>query len=439
MIPWNALHSRFNKLKLHNNKFAISTMGLIVIVLIIYFVFSVGSNNNIPLYKIKRANFLISITESGELRAKNSISITAPRVRGNLKIVYLISEGTFVKPGDIVCKFDPSEILSSLKDAQTRLELTLMDKEKLKANQNASLAQMESQLKSAELSFELSLMKLDQLKFEATAVQQQAKLEHEKNKIGFEQTKQEYKSRLSINKSDVERMDVEIRQKRDEITKVQRDLELLTLKATSEGIVVYSNNFSNQGRKYSIGDTPWAGAEIITLPDLSSMESRTFINEVDISNIKVGQKVIVRLDAYNDSSFFGTISSVSSIGKNKDMTSNIKVFEVIVSMDNSSSILRPGMTTINKVIVKQRTKVLYIPQEAVFRNNDANIVFIKHGSGFSERIIQLGEKNEDYIVVTNGLSDSDEIALLNPNAEIKTNTNDESINSTEAYSIGKSK
>ena len=169
------------------------------------------------------------------------------------------------------------------------------------------------------------------------------------------------------------------------------------------------------------------------------MESRTFINEVDISNIKVGQKVIVRLDAYNDSSFFGTISSVSSIGKNKDMTSNIKVFEVIVSMDNSSSILRPGMTTINKVIVKQRTKVLYIPQEAVFRNNDANIVFIKHGSGFSERIIQLGEKNEDYIVVTNGLSDSDEIALLNPNAEIKTNTNDESINSTEAYSIGKSK
>ena len=391
---------------------------LILLLILVAVISSVASEDlNIPTYKVKRDKFLVTITESGEIRAKNSISISAPRIRGNLKIVYLIPEGTVVKPGDVVCRFDPSEAVAALKDAEAKLEISLSDKEKLIANHKATIAQAQSQLKSAELSFELSKLKLDQVKFEAEATQQQAKLEHEKNRLSFEQTKQEAASKEIINKSEMDKMDVEIKQRRADLDKAQKDLEQLTLTAPAGGLVVYGTNWSNNGRKFAIGDTPWGGAQIATLPDLSAMESVTNINEVDVSKIKKDQNTVVKLDAFQDSTFHGTVTSIASMGRNKDQESNIKVFEVLVSIKEQSEILRPGMTTSNKIIISEIPDKLFIPQEAVFDKEGKKIAYVKNGSGFDEAEITLGEKGEDYIIVEKGLKQGDEVALLDPTLE----------------------
>ncbi|MCF8356311.1 MAG: HlyD family secretion protein, partial [Melioribacteraceae bacterium] len=290
------IDEKINKLNLPSffkNKFLLG--GLMITALIAITLVSLGSfsssETDIPTYKVTRGNFLVSITESGEIRAKRSLNAAAPRIRGNLKIVFLIPEGTYVQPGEVVAKFDPTEALSKLKDAEAQLEIARSDMEKLAANHKAALAQAESQLKSAELSFELSKLKMEQIKFEAEVKQQEAKLEHQKNELSFMQTKQEYESKQIIQNSELDKMKVEIRQKETELERAQRDLEALTLTAPGEGLVVYADNWSNQGRKYSVGDTPWGGAVVIQLPDLSEMESVTNVNEVDVSKIKEGQKV----------------------------------------------------------------------------------------------------------------------------------------------------
>jgi len=422
----SSLDKKLEKLKLPKplkNKYVLGGILLLIIVLVIVFSTSLTkARTDIPTYKVLRNNFLVTITESGELRAKNSLSILAPRIRGNIKIVYLIPEGTYVKPGDIVCSFDPSEAIATFKGAEAALEIANSDREKLVANQMAAMAQMESQLKSAELSFELSKLKLDQVKFEAQAIQQQSKLEHEKNRLSYEQTKQEFQSKKIIHKSEMDMMVVQIKQRQNDLDKAQKDLDQLTLKAPSEGLVVYGSNWSNQGRKFAIGDSPWGGAEIATLPDLSSMESKTNINEVDVSKISNGKKVIVKLDAFQDSSFVGAVSDVASIGRNKDQESNIKVFEVLVSIKAHSEILKPGMTTSNKIIINEIPNVLFIPQEAVFEKDGKKIVYVKNGSGYDLREVELGEKGEDYIVVKKGVVSGDEIALLDPTIEPKNST-----------------
>jgi RND family efflux transporter MFP subunit len=421
-----SLDKKLEKLKLPKplkNKYVLGGALLLIIVLVIIFSATLTkARTDIPVYKVQRNNFLVTITESGELRAKNSLSILAPRIRGNIKIVYLIPEGTYVKPGDIVCSFDPSEAIATFKGAEAALEIANSDKEKLVANQMAAMAQMESQLKSAELSFELSKLKLDQVKFEAQAIQQQSKLEHEKNRLSFEQTKQEFQSKKIIHKSEMDMMIVQIKQRQNDLDKAQKDLDQLTLKAPSEGLVVYGSNWSNQGRKFAIGDSPWGGAEIATLPDLSSMESKTNINEVDVSKISNGKKVIVKLDAFQDSSFVGIVSDVASIGRNKDQESNIKVFEVLVSIKAHSEILKPGMTTSNKIIINEIPNVLFIPQEAVFEKDGKKIVYVKNGSGYDVHEVELGEKGEDYIVVKKGVASGDEVALLDPTIEPKNST-----------------
>lgn len=412
---------------LKNSKLLAGTLIFALVVLIVINAFFSTADSNVPTYKIVRNNFLVSVTESGELRATNSISISSPRIRGNLKIVYLVPEGTYVNAGDTVVRFDPTEAITNLKDAEAKLEIALSDKEKLIANQKSGMTRLDSDLKSAGLSFELSKLNVEQMKFEATVKQQESQLNHQRNELSYLKAKQDLESQKIIDQSEMNKTDIEVQQKRSDLERAKRDLEMLTLTAPTEGLVVYEVNWST-GRKVAIGDTPWSGMTLVSLPDLSTMESLTYVNEVDVSRVKKGLPVIVKLDAFQDSSFNAEISSVASLGKTKDNNSNIKVFEISVQIKSQSEILKPGMTTSNKIVISEIPKVIFVPQEAVFEKDGKKIVYVKNGSGFDEQVVEVGEKSENYIVIIKGLDVDEEIALRDPSLKL------DEINPSEAGS-----
>jgi len=415
--------------KIFRSKFSLPIIVLLAILLVLYLSTSSSIDSNIPTFTVKKDIFLVSITESGEISAKNSISISAPRVRGVLKIVQLVPEGEYIKAGEVVAKFDPTEALAKVKDVEAQLEISRSNKDKLLANHQSQIAQMESELKSAELSFELSKLSMEQMKFEAEAKRREAELQHKKNELNFQKIKQTFESNRIIQKSELENMNVEIRQKNNDLEKAKRDLDDLTLISSSEGLVVYGINWSNQGQRFQIGDQPWPGQGIVTLPDLSKMESRIFVNEVDISKVKLGQKVKVKLDAFQDSSFIGTIAKVAKLGKRKDNQSTIKVFDVFIDIEGTSEILKPGMTTSNKIIINEIDNKIFIPHEALFEVNSNFIVYRKNGSGFDEVQVSIGEKSDDFVVVEDGLVDGDVVSLVDIKKEnSKENaTNDSSV------------
>ena len=223
---------------------------------------------------------------------------------------------------------------------------------------------------------------------------------------------------ISIHESEMAKMDKEIEQQRLELEEEQRELASTTIKALTPGLVVYSQNWRNNGRKWAVGDDCWRGASIITLPDLSMMESLTYINEVDISKVRDSLVVEVKLDAFQDSTFTGSISQVASLGREKGDDSNLKVFEVVVSLRDSSDILKPGMTTSNRIIINEIPDVLFIPHESIFESEGNRFVFLQNGSSYDMQEVKVGEKSEDFIVITSGLQEGDVIALRDPNEDI---------------------
>ncbi len=417
-------------------KYSLSIIILIIVVLLFSFSKEPAIDSNIPTYTVKRDVFLLSILESGEIKAKNSISISAPRVRGSLKIVQLVPEGNYVKPGEVIAKFDPTEALSKLKDAESQLEISRSNKDKLLANHQSQMAQMKSDLKSSELSFELSKLNMEQMKFEAEAKRRETELQHKKNELNLEKTKQSLESTKIIQKSEMENMNVEIRQKISDLEKAQRDLDALTLTSDAEGLVVYGINWNNQGQKFQIGDQPWPGQGIISLPDLSIMESHTFVNEVDVSKVKVGQKVKVKLDAFQDTVFNGEVVNVARLGKQKDNQSTIKVFDVFVEIKGVSEILKPGMTASNNIIIEEIEDQLFIPHEALFEKDGEFFVYKKDGSSFDKEVVTIGKKSDDFVIIKSGLKAGDVVSLRDPNEEISNQKSDES-NSVQMPGNGK--
>ncbi len=411
------------------NKYFLIASAIIVVMIIIYSFTSFSTAPVlIPTYTVNEDDFLVTITESGEIRAKNSVPINAPRIRGSLKIIYLAPEGEIVRPGDVLVKFDPTEAIAKVNEEQAKLDIALSEKKKLVANHASAVSKMKSQLESAEISFELSKLKLEQIKYEAEATQQEQRLQFQKDEISYKQIKKEYESMLSIHESEMAKVNKEIEQQRLELQEEERELNSLTITAKTPGLVVYSKNWSNNGRKYAVGDDCWRGANIITLPDLSVMESLTYVNEVDISKVKNHLNVEVRLDAFQDSTFIGNISQVASLGREKGDDSNLKVFEVVVSLSDSSDILKPGMTTRNKIIINKIPDVLFVPHESVFQTEGRQFVFLQNGSSFDRQEVTVGDKSEDFIIITSGLKQGDVIALRDPNEELDLELQEENSN-----------
>ncbi|MGD8782303.1 MAG: efflux RND transporter periplasmic adaptor subunit [Ignavibacteria bacterium] len=399
---------------------------LLALVLLYFFIGTFSADySSIPLYRVKQDNFLISVTVSGELRAKRSIQINAPRIRGELKIIHLVQEGTFVERGDTLVIFDPTEELATLSDAESEIEIAKSELKKLTVDHESEIEKMKMQLRVAEISLELSELKLDQMKYEAEAKQQEQMLQHEQNKIDFEKTKKEYENLIETNKTELSKKLLEIEQAESKVDKARNDLEGLVIKAPSSGLVVYSPNFQNQGRKYSVGDTPWSRAQIMELPDLSEMESIVNVNEIDISKVQRNQKVKVSLDAYRDTVFNGVVTNVGAIGKKSSSDASINFFEVSVLISESSDLLKPGMTTINTIIVNEIPMTVYVPFETLFNEKNKYYVYVKNGDGFDKRFVEIGGRNDDYAEILTGLSKDEIVALRDPYREITIDGNEQ--------------
>jgi len=164
------------------------------------------------------------------------------------------------------------------------------------------------------------------------------------------------------------------------------------------------------------------------------MQVNTWVKEVDVEKVKVGNEVHVRLDALPGMVFHGAISSIGSLGHEREGDKNLKVFDITVEIEEEDSRLQPGMTAICHVIIETippRPKQeegeialpaasevaempLYIPLDAVFEKGGRTLVYRMEGGTPMEQEVTLGGSNENYVVVEEGLGPNDRVALRDP-------------------------
>ena len=141
------------------------------------------------------------------------------------------------------------------------------------------------------------------------------------------------------------------------------------------------------------------------------MISKVYVNEIEISKVVPGQKVIINVDAFPEKKYIGVVSTIANIGE-KLPNSDSKMFEVQVKVDGSDPSLRPSMTTGNKIIVRTYNDVVYIPAECVQTGSDS-IPFV-YGKNKTKELVVLGESNEKNIIVEKGLEPRDVIYVIPP-------------------------
>jgi RND family efflux transporter MFP subunit len=201
---------------------------------------------------------------------------------------------------------------------------------------------------------------------------------------------------------------------------VQEALAGFTINAPSPGMVIYVREWN--GKKKGVGSQwqPW-DPTVATLPDLTQMESQTYVNEVDVRKLALGQKVVVSLDADPTKKLDGTVTAIANVGEQRP-NQDSKVFEVKVEIAKADTTLRPGMTTSNAIEIASIPNVLSVPLEAVTADSGYSYVYKKDGRGVVRQMVETGVMNDNEIVIRKGLTKDDRVFLSMPpdKASIKT-------------------
>jgi HlyD family secretion protein len=395
--------------------------GIVVVVaIIILIVFNRATSKKeiANLYvEAKKGQFDIIVTTTGELQAENSTDIRGPEfsqmrnIRGmDIKIQDLVPEGTEVNKGEFIATLDRTAFDNTLKDEldklttyETNLEMKILDTA-------VTLSGLRDNMKNLKFAVEEASITLQQSKYEPPTTIRQAEIALDQANRALEQAIKNYSLRVEQAKSDMRTNKHNLSEQQKRVSDLQNLLSQFDIKAPSQGMVIYKRD--RMGNKRKIGSTinPWDNV-VATLPDMSSMISKTYVNEIDVSKVKPGQKVEMVVDAFPEKSYTGVVTSVANIGEQLP-NADAKVFEVLIKVDGSDPILRPSMTTGNKIITKTINDVTYIPLECVQAGTDSiPFVYLKNRN---KQVVVLGESNENNVIIEQGLEAVTQIYLSTP-------------------------
>jgi len=353
-------------------------IGVIILLIIAYSFFNTNNDTDASLTaKVTKGTFLNEVFISGEAQSTSSKKINGPtdaRRYGiyNIKIQDLVPEGTVVKKGDYIGKLDMSELNGKILDAQLNLDKAQSRYTQRQLDSTLILKQERNAIKDLLFNIEENKLELKQSIYEPPATIRQLEIKIEK----FERDLKEKKEDYSIKKNQENAKMIEVS---TEVSKIKKQIgELLelqkkfTIHSEDEGMVTYVRQWNGTKKKVGATISPWEPA-IASLPDLTKMESKTYSNEVDIRKIKKDLTVKVGFDAFPDIELDGIVTEVANVGETK-AGSDIKLFQVLIKLNETNKNIRPGMTTSNKILTKQEEDVLMIPLEAVFSKSILSIM-----------------------------------------------------------------
>jgi len=389
--------------------------ALIFIALIWYFSRPPDIGKQVIKVAVKYGKFVISVTTTGELEARSNEKIQGPNPTAlrnariwQYRIEKIVPDGTVVDSGQWVANLDRSDLENKLKDQELEVEKLNTQYTKTQLDTAMTLRNARDELINLKYSLEDKKIVVDQSIYEPPATRRQVRLELEKAERTYKQTKDNYVLKSEKAKADMKEVEAGLTKANRKFNELKKLKSEFVVYAPKAGMVIYKRSWD--GKKQGVGAqiSTWNNVVAI-LPDLSAMNSRTYVNEIDISKVRKGQKAIVSTDAFPDKKFSGVVTDVANMGQQMK-NSNAKVFEVTIQLAGHDSVLRPSMTTKNQIIAESIDSVLFVPIECVHNNDSLSFVYMDH----RKQQVRTGKSNDEDIVIRAGLKMDNEVYLYPP-------------------------
>jgi RND family efflux transporter MFP subunit len=366
---------------------------------------------------VKSGEFKVLVTTTGELRARKFVQVSGPAAAQSVqvyqtKIGSIVPEGSLVKAGDVIAELDRQPVATKIADVTLTLQKAQADFTTAQLDSALNLAQAREDVRTAEFALEEKKLAREQAKYEAPTIKRQAEIDYEKAQRALEQSKRNLLTKTKQAIAKMSSVGADLGRQQNNLTNLQAVRDQFSVRAPAPGMVIYVREWN--GKKKGVGSmwNAW-DATVATLPDLTQMESETYVNEVDVRKLALGQKVQVSLDADPTKKLSGTVTHIANVGEQRP-NQDSKVFEVKIEIATPDTTLRPGMTTANAIETASIKNVLSVPLEAVVTEGGYSYVFKKDGRSVVKQMVETGTMNDNEIVVRRGVEAGDRVLLTPP-------------------------
>jgi len=320
---------------------------------------------------VQKRDLVASVTASGQVRPQTKVDV-ASDVSG--KIMKLsVKEGQMVSAGQFLLQIDQSQPQAAVERSEAQV-----------ASAKAQLAQQIANLDQAQRAYDRS----------ATMKKQNPTL------IADEQVEQ-LKTSLDVNKAQVEAGKHAVDQATASLNDAKSSLAKTTIYAPMSGRV--TRLVVEQGETAVPGTFNKDAATLLTISDMSKLETRVKVDETDVARIKIGDSAQVQIDAFPDTTFVGRVSKISNSSVKAATTSADQAvdYEVTIQLLNAPSDTRPDFSATAKVITDKRTNVLSVPiialtvrENQALQSGDTAV-----GLGKSKPAKEIGKKDVEGVFV----------------------------------------
>lgn len=243
----------------------------------------------------------------------------------------------------------------------------------------------------------------------------------QRSKAQLEQARQGAEIRRRRGEMEVQRLEAELESLRRQLAETKQELTATALTAPIPGMVVLQEDYRDgQRRKPRVGDTVVQNRALVYLPDVTYMNVHTRVREVDLHQVREGAPAVVRVDAFPELELPGKVESVGVLAESSSSSSAAggdTWFGVTLRITESEPRLRPGMTCRAEIISGEVENALAVPVQAVFREPEGPVVYVRSGAGFDREPVALGAINGVHAQITEGVEAGDKVALSMPEPE----------------------
>jgi HlyD family secretion protein len=276
--------------------------------------------------EVAPANIVNTVTATGTIEPVTSVTV-GTQVSGIVSKLY-VDYNSVVKKGQVIAELDKSNLVSELNSAK------------------ASLEQAKASLSSAEssLSYQVANFRRNKALYQKGLI----------SGNDYESARLSYQTAMASVSSARDQVSAA----REQVKKAQTNLGYATITSPIDGIVL--------SKSVEEGQTVAASFSTPTLftiaKDLTNMQVVADVDEADIGDVKVGERVTFTVDAYPDNTFSGTVKQVR---QEATTTNNVVTYSVVISAPNADLKLKPGLTATVTIYTQENKGVLSVPSKAL--------------------------------------------------------------------------
>jgi RND family efflux transporter MFP subunit len=374
-----------------------------------------GSAGDMPVLRVVPQDFQRRVPAPGALEAVKATPVAVPMgVPGPFRIGWIAQDGSRVKQGDVVIRFDPSAIEKRLVDAGDELKEARLTLEKNRIEGSAELRKLERDAALARLELE------DAKQFQKKDAQLFSRADIIESEIdqGLAQEREEHarstrRTREKLSGTEAALLQIKIRQADAKISQARAALQALTVTAPHDGVLILKRNW--RGDTPRVGDSVWNGQPLAEIPDLAQMQAEVFVLEADAGGLKPGRPATVTVESAPGVSWPAKISRVDSLAKPRIPGSPVQYFAVTLALDHTDPrVMKPGQRVQSTLFLEEVKGALLVPRQALFDREGRSVVYRRGDRGFAPVEVKLGPSSLGRVVIAAGLKPGDVLAMRDP-------------------------